>query len=109
MARYLPQYFALEGGLRAVIIVGALLTLMNLFFRPILDLITLPLKLFATILAVIIVNGVFVEAIHRVTLRMDPGLVTLSIEGGLAGWILVALILGLGNWMMKEIVKNGNS
>ena len=104
LATYLPQYFALQGGTRAVITVGALLTLLNIFLRPVLDILTLPLKLFATILAIVIVNGIFVELIHRITLRMDPEIVRLSIEGGLIGWVVVALLLGLGNWLVKEMM-----
>ena len=105
MAGYLDQYFALTGGWRAIIIVGALITLLNLLVRPILALITLPLRLFATILAVIIVNGVFVWLIQRIVLEMNPSVVSLEIFGGVWGWIVVAAVFGFGNWLEKEILK----
>ncbi|MDD5751912.1 MAG: phage holin family protein [Candidatus Peribacteraceae bacterium] len=105
MAHYLDQYFALTGGLRAVIIVGALITLLNLLVRPVLAIITLPLKLFATILAVIIVNGIFVWLIQRIVSEMDPAVVALEIFGSLWGWVVVAAVFGFGNWLEKEILK----
>jgi len=105
LATYLPQFFTLAGGWRAIVVVGALLTLLNIFFRPFLSLLAFPLKLFATILAVIVVNGIFIEAIHRIVLRMDPSVVRLEIGGGLLGWVVVALVLGTGNWIIREMTK----
>lgn len=105
MATYLDQYFALTGGWRAIVIVGALLTLLNLLVRPILAILTMPLKLFATILAVIVVNGIFVWLVHLLVLKMDPAIVGLEIFGGAWGWIVVAAAIGFANWVMKEIIK----
>ncbi|MFH1444532.1 MAG: phage holin family protein [Candidatus Peregrinibacteria bacterium] len=105
MATYLDQYFALTGGWRAIIIVGALLTLLNLLVRPVLAILTLPLKLFATILAVIVVNGLFVWLVHLLVLKMDPAVVGLEIFGGVWGWIVVASAIGFANWIMKEILR----
>jgi len=108
MGVFLNQYFQLTGGPAAYVIVGSLLTLMNLFVRPILHLITLPLKLIATLLAVVIVNGVFIQLTHLIVLRMDPEIVSLEIFGGLWGWIIVAGMLGFGNWLVKEILHRAD-
>lgn len=105
MAAYLDRYFLLTGGWRAVVIVGALLTLLNLVVRPVLSLLTMPLKLFATILAVIAVNGLFVWLVKWLVLQMDPGVVRLEIFGGVWGWIVVAAAIGFANWVMKEILR----
>ena len=105
MAEYMDQYFHLTGGIVAFVVVGSLLTLMNIFVRPFLAIITLPLKLFATILAIIIVNGVFVQLTHFIVAKMQENIVTLEIYGGLWGWILVATILGIGNWIMKVMTS----
>ena len=105
LAAYLDQYFQLTGGWRAIIIVAALITLLNLIVRPVLAIITIPLRLFATILAVIIVNGVFVWLTQLMVERMDPAIVQLEIFGGLWGWIVVAVILGFANWLEKELLK----
>lgn len=105
LANTLGQYFGLDGGIPAYVIVGALMSLLNIFFRPILNIITLPLRLFATIIAVMVVNGAFVYVIHLFTLRMDPGLIRLEIYGGPWGWIVVAVCFGFANWLLKEMFK----
>ena len=105
MAEKMEQIFHLTGGLQAYIVVGSLLTLMNIFVRPFLAIVTLPLKLFATLLAVIIVNGVFVQLTTYIVDRMQDEIVTLEIFGGLWGWIVVAVVLGIGNWVMKVVTS----
>ena len=106
LATFLPDVFVLDGGVRAWIIVGALLTLMNILVRPLLNLFTLPLKLFATILAVILVNGVFLYLVIKITDLMDPSIVSLRIQGGVGGWLTLTLIVGLAHWVMKEILRH---
>jgi uncharacterized membrane protein YvlD (DUF360 family) len=105
MATYLDQFFQLSGSWRAIIIVGALITLLNIFIRPVLEVITLPLKLFATLIAFIIVNGGIVQLTQMVTQRMDPADVQLEIFGGLWGWLVVATVFGFGNWLIRTILK----
>ncbi len=103
--RAIPDYFSVFGGWPAYIVIGSLLTLMNLFLRPALKLLTLPLKAFATLLTVIAVNGLFLWIIYRITLLMDPNLILMVIGGGLAGWIFVSLIIGFVNWVMKMVIR----
>ena len=106
LAEYFYAYFELTGGLAAYVIVGSLLTLMNLFIRPLLEVITMPIKLFfATLLAIIIVNGVFVQLTTMIVERMQDNLVTLEIHGKLWGWLVIATVLGLGNWLMKAALN----
>jgi putative membrane protein len=104
MAKYFPQYLSITGGLAAVIVTGALLTLLNLFVRPLLNVITFPLKLFATIIAIVLANAVFLWMVMWVTERMDPTLIQFQIRGGIWGWIVVSLMLGTMNWVLKEIL-----
>lgn len=105
LSTFLDQYFYVSGGLSAFVVIASLLTLMNVIIRPLLHLIALPFKLFATIIAWIIVNGGFLWLTEQIAERMDPTIVRLDIEGGVAGWLLVALILGVANWVFKEILK----
>ena len=105
MATKMDAYFHLTGGIQGQIIVGSLLTLMNLFVRPVLAVVTLPLKLFATLLAIIVVNGIFVQLTDYIVQHMQEDLVTLEIYGGLWGWIVVAVLLGVGNWIMKVVTS----
>jgi len=105
LAVYLDEYFRMTGGMSAYVVMGSLLTLMNIIVRPVLSIILLPLKLFVTILAIIILHAVFVQIAVMIVQRMDPEIITLEIFGGLWGWIIVAVILGLGNWTMKAMLK----
>lgn len=105
MAEYVDRYFFLTGGFPAYLVMGSLITLLNLFVRPILYLITLPLKLFATILASVLVNGLFVQLILEISQYMDQKILTLDIEGGFVGWLTVATILGFANWVIKVVLK----
>jgi putative membrane protein len=105
MTVYLPAYIVIGGGWAAIVIVAALITIMNVVIRPVLNLLTLPLKLFATVLAIIVVNGAFVWLVMQVIGRMDPALISVRIEQGITGWIVVALVLGLGHWLLRLVLR----
>ena len=105
MVSYLPEYLVVTGGWRGLITVAALITLMNLVVAPLLNLMVFPLKLFATILAIVVANAVFLWLTVWVVAHMEPSIVTMNIKGGIPGWILMAIILGLGKWLMNVILK----
>jgi uncharacterized membrane protein YvlD (DUF360 family) len=102
---FLDQTFFVDGGLIAYVIIGSLLTLMNVIVRPVLNLILMPFKLFMGIVVLIGANAFFLWLTERIAERMDPTLVILRVDQGLGGWILIALILGLANWIMKEVLR----
>jgi uncharacterized membrane protein YvlD (DUF360 family) len=102
---FFDQYFALEGGVTAYIVVGSLLTLMNLIARPLLALILLPFRLFFHLITLIISNALFLWLTQRIADRFDPSVVVLYITDSWASWLFIALCLGLTNWLIKEIVK----
>jgi uncharacterized membrane protein YvlD (DUF360 family) len=87
------------------VIVGALISLMNMVVRPVMNLIVLPLRLFATIIAIILVNAIFLWITLKITMLMDPSLVILDIGEGIGGWITASLTLGFGNWVLHLIVR----
>jgi putative membrane protein len=97
-------YLDLGSGWNGLIIIGALVTLLNLLVRPLLEILTLPLKFFATLIAFIIVNGLVVWLLYFISQYMDTSYVTFAIQGGILGWIVIALVLGFGNWAMKEML-----
>ncbi len=101
MNSYLPQYFSVFGGVPAYVIIGSLLTLMNLFLRPLIAVVTFPLRLLFTLFTTIAVNALFLLVIYQISLNMDPNVVALAVTGGLSGWLIVSTILGVTNWIMK--------
>jgi uncharacterized membrane protein YvlD (DUF360 family) len=105
LSTFLERTFFVDGGLPAYIIIGSLLTLMNVIVRPLLHVILLPLHLIFGVLAWIIANGLFIWLIQTIAAAMDPNIVQLRIDQGVGGWILIAIILGISNWVMKVILK----
>lgn len=102
MQKYLYDMFRVTGGLPAWVVIASLLTLMNLLVRPVLNVIALPLHFLAAIFAFILVNAVFMGITVWITGRMEPDLVTMEIRN-LQGWMIIPVILGFANWVMKHI------
>ena len=104
MTLYLPQYVRVEGGSAAYLVIGTVLTVLNMIVRPLLNAISFPLKLFATLLALILVNTVFLWIAESTLALLATPNVTLVVADGLMSYIMAALLIGFGNWLIKEIL-----
>ncbi|MEQ1849856.1 MAG: phage holin family protein [Candidatus Peribacteraceae bacterium] len=100
---YMPTYVTIFGGMAAYVIIGALLTLMNLFVRPILKIATAPARFIFGLPFVVLLNAGFFWLTYQIVLRMDPTLVVLAVSGGWWEWVVVSVIVGLVNWGMKKL------
>ena len=109
MLVYLPQYVVITGGIPALIILGALLTLMNIFVLPVLGIISFPIKLLATLITIILLNLLFLWLLVTFAGRLDPRFVTLTVQGGVDGWLTVSTVLGLGHWLLKHTLHAAKS
>jgi len=105
LSAYLGRYFILHGGIPAIILLGLIVTIAHKLLHPFLYLITLPLRFFATILAIIIINGLLVSVVVEITKLLDPSLITLSISGGFIGWLVVILLFALWQWLTKVSIQ----
>lgn len=105
MAAFLPQYVLITGDAVAFFVIGAVIFGLNLLARPILNLITLPLRLFLSIVALIIVNGAFVWLLMKAMEYVDPSLARFEILEGWTGFAVVAVVLGVANWLMKNLLR----
>ena len=101
---YASQYVQMKGGTAAYLVIGAVLTILNMIVRPVLNVLAFPLKLFATLLALIIANTAFLWIAQYVLVLLAPPTVALIVPTGLSGYIIAALLLGFGNWVIKEIL-----
>lgn len=100
-----PAFFVLQGGPKAAVFVGLILTFLNAFVVPVLRLLAFPIQLFAWIIAFFLVNaGALYLAREIITALTLPG-VSLTIQGGIVGWISLGLLFGFSNWLMKAMVK----
>lgn len=105
LSTFLERIFFVDGGLAAYIVIGSLLTLMNILVRPLLHVILLPFKLFMGIIVLIGSNALFLMLTERIAVELDPEIVAMNIDGGFGGWLLVAIIFGVANWTFKEILN----
>ncbi len=108
MQKYLDRYIFITGGLPGWIVIGSLLTLMNLLVRPVLNAIAIPLHILASLLTFIIVNGVFIGITMWIAGHLEPDLVTMDIIG-FQGWIIVPIVFGAANWVMKVMLSHGQN
>lgn len=98
-------FFVLQGGYQAIAIVALTFTVLNMLVVPVLHVLSLPIKMLAWIVAFILVNAAAVWlTVWFVTALSIPG-ISLAIGGGIVGWILVSVILGIGNWIVKAVVR----
>ncbi len=105
LTKLIPGEFEVTGGIQAMIVVGILVMIFNAVLRPILSIVTFPLKLFANLIAIIIVNGAILYAVLKITQLMDPSLITLTIGGGFGGWIVASIAFGFLNWLLKHLLS----
>ena len=101
MTMYLDQYFYVGGGWFGYVIVAALLTLLNFLLRPILNVVLLPLKLIATLIAIILANALFVWIVREISLKFDPSVVTLDLKG-YTGRAMAGVVFGIANWIVTH-------
>lgn len=95
LSRSIPERFFVGGGIAGFIVIGALFTLLQLFVRPILRLLTLPLRLVLGGIAWMLCSALLLLALQDGSLLLDPSLVSLTVTGEMRGWFTVAFALGI--------------
>lgn len=105
LQRTFPVFFVLQGGIKAVALVGLTLTILNWIVVPILSILSLPIKLFAWIVAFFLVNAaaLWLTATFIAALHIEG--ISLMIGGGLIGWIVLSFVLGIGNWLVRAVLR----
>ncbi len=103
MVTTFPQYVGIGGGWPGYAVVAIILVLLNFFVRPILDLLAAPVKFVAGLLGLIIVNAVFLWILTSITAKLDPSLASFEIRGGVLGWVVVAVVLGIGKMLIHLV------
>ncbi len=101
MSTYIDQYFFVSGGWGAYVVIAALITLLNFLLRPALNVILLPLKFFASFIAIILANTFFVWVVREISLNFDASIVTFDVKG-ILGWIIAGAAFGITNWILTH-------
>ena len=100
-----PDFFILEGGVKAFVLTGLTLAFLNWLVVPILHVLSLPIKFFAWIVGFFIVNmAALWLTVWFITSLAIEGM-SLTIGGGIIGWLVISFILGFGNWIVRAILK----
>lgn len=109
IATVFPQYLGIGGRWYAPFVIGAALGLANLVVHPLLDILIFPLRLVATLLAIMILNAAFLWITLRLMEHVDPLLAQLTVHGGVKGWVFIATALGVGNWLTAQVLRGQQS
>lgn len=100
-----PTFFVLQGGVKGLVLVGITLAFLNWIIVPVLHILSLPIKLFAWIVAFFLVNAASLWlAVWFITALQIEGM-TLAIGGGILGWLTLSFFLGIGNWVVRVVLK----
>ena len=82
---FFPEFFVLQGGVKAIVFVGLLIGVINWMVVPLLHLLSLPIKMFAWIVGFFLVNAAALWLAREfVTALAVPG-ISLTIGGGIVG------------------------
>lgn len=100
-----PAYFVLQGGPKAAVFVGLIFTMLNASVVPVLHLLSLPIKLFAWIVAFFLVNGAALWLTRELVAALALPGISLTIEGGFVGWFVLSMVLGFSNWLLRTVVR----
>ena len=78
---------------------------LNWLVVPLLHVLSFPIKLIAWIVAFLLVNAAAVWITVWFVSALDIAGVSLAIGEGLLGWAVSSVCLGVGNWLVRAIVK----
>ncbi len=100
-----PIFFVLQGGVKALVLVGITLAFLNWIVVPVLHILSLPIKLFAWIVAFFLVNmaSLWLTVWFITALKIEG--MSLAIQGGIVGWLVLSFFLGVGNWLVRAVLK----
>jgi uncharacterized membrane protein YvlD (DUF360 family) len=103
IAWMLPSMFAIATSPLPFLITVAVITLCNAIARPILDVMTFPLRPISDILATTIVNLLTLWLAIWLLHAMSSS-VPATIGGGWFGWLATATLLGIGHWIIGALL-----
>ncbi len=105
LTRELGMIFFLTGGLPALLIIGFLLTAIDLLIRPFLALLTFPLRLFLSLLNILVLNGLSLALLVFLAREFPPDILTLTILGGVRDLFLLVALFSLRDTFLRFSVR----
>ena len=105
LTRSLGMIFLLTGGLPALLLIGFLLTGIDLLLRPFLALLTFPLRLFLSILNALVLNGLSLGVLVLLAREFQPGILTLTLTSSLRDLFLLIALFSLRDTFLRFFVR----
>lgn len=105
LARSPGTAFLVTGGIPAILLLGFLLTAIDLLVRPFLSLLTLPLRLLLSLLNTLVLSGLSLGALVLISGEFPPSVLTITIAGGLRDLFLLIAIFGLRDAFLRFFVR----
>lgn len=101
---FLKNTLLVEGGVRAFLVAGFVLGFLNFFIKPILKLLSLPFLFFSMGVFMVVINGVVLFLMKYILDFLEIGGITVAVQGGFLNYFLVALVLGVINWILTVLL-----
>jgi len=105
LTEYAAGIFLLTGGLPAILLLDFLLTAIDLLIRPFLSLISLPLRLFLSILNTLVLSGLSLALLVFLAQEFPPAVLTLTILGGMMDIFLLVALFSLRDTFLRFFVR----
>jgi putative membrane protein len=103
LSKVLSDYLTIVGSGEGLLVIAAVITILNMIVRPILTVLTFPLRLFSTLPAIILANAIFLWITVSALRAIGSG--TLQINRGIIGWLVVSICFGVGNGIIRILTK----
>lgn len=105
LTEYATWIFLLTGGLPAILIIGFLLTAIDLLIRPFLALLIFPLRFFLSILNSLVLGGFSLGILVFLAREFPPDILTLTILGGIRDLFLLITLFSLRDTFLRFFVR----
>ena len=109
-AFYVLDLYALEGslitiggGISGYALVALIFAVLNSLVKPILEIISLPIKWLTLGLFSLVINAVLVFLLEMVTATLQPGDASFVVNEGIKAYIIVGLVLAVVNGFVHYI------
>lgn len=96
--------FEIGGGFETYLIIGVVLSLLNLVIKPVLKVLTFPILFLSGGLFLIVINAVILFLCQYFIHVIDLTGVTMQVNGSLT-YLWAAAILGIANWLISWFLK----
>lgn len=105
LTEYATALVRLTGGIPALLLMGFLLTAIDLLARPLLMILTFPLRLFLSLLNIFVINGIALALLVLVSREFPPDILTFTLLGGVKNFAIVLAIFSARDVLLRFFMR----